>query len=145
MAHYTVGLKSQAPLLLVITATALDTMARVDYTEIVGRFGAGPGTASRPVWSRVTTAGVGPSTITPIALEPLAAPSVFRGEFAYGVNPVIGFSSSPFPIEARDGYAARTRFPRKSGPVFYGSCPLAIQADAAGTSTWDASVVFEEL
>jgi len=145
MAHYSVGLKSQAPLLLVVTATALDTMGRVNYTEIVGRFGAGPGTAFRPVWSRVTSPGVGPSTLTPEPLEPLSAPSVFRGEYAYGVDPVIGFSSEPFPIEARDGIAARTRFPRKSGPVFYGSCPLAVQADATGTSVWDANVVFEEL
>lgn len=147
MAHqrYAVGVKTQAPLLFVLAATGPDVSARVSYSEIVGRtIGAAPSTALRPVWSRVTVPGVGPSIAVCEPLNAFGAPSAFRGEYSYGVDPTCGASTEPYPL-SRDGYAQRVRYPEGSGPYVVDGCPLAVQADATGDWVWDVNVVFEEL
>lgn len=149
MAHqYTVGVKEQAPLLFVIEATASSKVARVGYSEIVGRYVTEPpaaSTALRPVWSRVETAGTGGTPVTPGKLNPFSPASSFRGLYAFGVDPVIGFSSQPYPIAQRNGYAQRVLYPKGSGPFVLDSCSLAVQADATGDWVWDVNVILEEL
>lgn len=149
MAHqYTVGVRTQAPLLFVIEATAPSRVARVSYSEIVGRYLTEPpaaSTALRPVWSRVETAGVGGTPVVPGRLNPLSPASSFQGLYAFGVDPVIGFSSEPYPISQRNGYAQRVLYPKGSGPFVTSDCSLAVEADATGDWVWDANVILEEL
>lgn len=150
MAHprYAVGVQDQAPLLFVVTATTSPAMARVCYTELVGRFVTEPpaaSTALRPVWSRAVAPGVGPTTVTPTPLDPFTVTSVFEGNHSYGVDPTIGVSSEPYPLEERKGYAQRVLYPPGSGLVIPDSCPLSVQADATGDWVWDVNIVFEEL
>jgi hypothetical protein len=147
MAHqrYAVGVKTQAPLLFVLAATGPDLSARVSYSEIVGRLTAvGPSTALRPVWSRVTVPGVGPTTVTPEPLNAFGVASAFQGEHTYGVDPTCGLSTEPYPLD-RNAYAQRVRYPEGSGPYVLDGCPLAVQAGATGNWVWDVNVVFEEL
>lgn len=141
---YAVGLRNQAPLLLVLAdAGVADVMARLKYWEVAGD-DASAGTATRPTWSRATTAGAGYSVLIPGPLNPYVQASQFEGRYAYGVAPDHGTSTSPFPLE-RDGYAQRVQFPDQCGPIFGDFCNMALQAGATGTWTWSANVVFEEL
>lgn len=150
MAHrFAVGVKDQAPLLFVVTATASPATARVCQTELVGRYVTEPPGASsalRPVWSRAVAAGTLPTVVAAQPLDPFAAPSVFQGEHTYaGVAPDIGFSSTPYPMDERKGYSQRALYPPGSGLVIPDTCPLAVQADATGDWVWDCNIVFEEL
>ncbi len=142
---YAVGLRDQAPLLLVLAdAGVVDVMARVKYWEVVADVGATPATATRPIWSRATTAGAGYSTVTPGPLNPYVQASQFEGRYNYGVPPDHGEGTTAFPF-SRDGYAQRVQFPDQCGPIFGDFCNMSLQADATGTLTWSANVIFEEL
>ncbi len=145
MAHplYAVGLRDQAPLLLVLAEAASPVMARVRYWEVTGKKG-GAGTATRPVWSRATTVGAGYSTITPQKLDPYSASSRIQGRYNYGVAPDHGASTGTYPV-SRDGYGQRIQFPEQSGPVFGDFCNMSLNAGITGTWTWSANVIFEEI
>jgi hypothetical protein len=148
MAHplYGVGLKDQAPLLLVIAPTGTDGLARVVYTDVTGRIvGGGAKTALRPVFSRATTVGVGYSTLTPDKLTPFAATSSFEGRHTYGTPPTMGESSADYPMDERDAIGIRVRLPQGSEVLIHDSCHWGVQADATGDWNWDVNVHFEEI
>lgn len=147
MAHpvYGVGLKNQAPLLLVIAGTGSAGYARVTLSDFSGvTTGAGPYTVPHPTFSRATSAGAGYSTLTPYSVNGLQ-PSAFEGRYAYGVLPTAGAGAGAFPVTVRDGVSIRTRFPQNSGPVIPYDCPLAISGAVTGNFVWNANVHFEEL
>lgn len=149
MAHprYAVGVKDQAPLLFVVAATASPHMARVTYSELVGRrVGAAAATALRPVWSRVTAAGVAPTQVVPDPFDPFSAASVYEGRHTWGGgDPTTGVSSEVYPLEERNGYAQRVQYSPRSGILIPDTCPLSVQANATGDWQWDVNIVFEEL
>ena len=146
MAHqYAVGVKDQAPLLFVVAGTASPALARVRYTELEGRATGVAPSSDRPIFTRVTAAGVAPTTVTPLALNALSVASQFQGEHTYGVPPTTGVSSPGYPVDTRDGYGQKVRYGPNSGLVIPDDCPLAVVADAASNWVWDVNIVFEEL
>jgi hypothetical protein len=145
MAHqYAVGVKDQAPLLFVVAATASPALARVRYTELEGRATGSPASSDRPIFTRVTAAGVAPTAVVPEPLDPFSPASQYQGEHTYGVPPTTGTSSAGYP-EIRSGYGQKVRYGPNSGLVIPDDCPLAVVADATANWEWDVNIVFEEL
>jgi hypothetical protein len=106
------------------------------------------GTATRPIWSRVTD-GTGPFTsLPPYLVSGYAGASTMDVRTNYTVDPTFPPEEPDYLTatnQVRDGWALKVSYPVGAGPVCSSDCFLGVRATADANTQWSGTVHWEEL